>query len=99
MTVDIWLSTAGLGKIVDTANGKSVEVLSGQYVDSRNSRLAVRIKEESSGTASWYGFENIDSYLPPGTVLGVKWYAEDEENEHLYSPIDSDYAELNLKHF
>ena len=99
VTVDTWMSTAGLGKIVDTANGKSVEVLSGQYVDSRNSRLAVRIKEESSGTASWYGFENIDSYLPPGTVLGVKWYAEDEKNEHLYSPIDSDYAELNLKHF
>lgn len=36
------------------------------------------LREESHGTAAWYGFDNSEGALPEGSVVSVKWYGKDD---------------------
>jgi len=37
------------------------------------------LREESYGTAAWYGFDNSEGALPEGSIVSVKWYGKDDE--------------------
>lgn len=36
------------------------------------------LREESHGTAAWYGFDNSEGALPEGSVVSVKWYGKED---------------------
>ncbi len=52
----------------------------------------VWLREESDGTAAWYGFDNSEGALPEGSVVSVSWLDEDEADfqEH-YEKLDDEY--------
>ena len=40
------------------------------------------LREESHGTAAWYGFDNSEGALPEGSVVSVKWYGKEDGEEY-----------------
>lgn len=45
------------------------------------------LREESNGTAAWYGFDNSEGALPEGSVVSARWYGK-EDGEEYYKKLE-----------
>ena len=45
------------------------------------------LREESDGTAAWYGFDNSEGALPEGSVVSARWYGK-EDGEEYYKKLE-----------